>query len=513
MFVANCRPTVLAVASAAAVLGGVLLSRGRYLWRIRSIPGPKFSFIFGATSTLRGQPSFAEQRHLVLRELHKKYGPVVKIVFPIGRGAMICFAKAADVAAPFKDTVAHPSRQNVGSPFPRGMLALPTGPTWRLHRTAALPALSTTALRMYHPSIVKYASDMCDLLEVEGAAGALDVDVHKPLTGATLQIICSIGFGVDLGALRNVLHCPLMETGGALLDGQVAMLAVPAPLVRLLRALPRALMPSSQRRMYEAMDVFGAQARALYTGMYAEAKLKRVVSGEAESAAPAAAAEDATSLLQALARAQLPFREACDTIMTLLVAGHETTANTLSWCLLLLAEHPNEQDAVRDEVDHVCGAGPLEFEHLARLSRLRGCFFEALRLYSTVPNVARVCAADTVVGGYPVPIGSILSYAIVCAARDSSIFSDPDAFKPDRHGDAADGSSWGPFGPPGPRKCLGYRLAEVEGLAFLATVLRRFEVKPPSPGAPPPVAYTDATCGPKHSGLYLTLVPRKKAAA
>jgi cytochrome P450 len=99
------------------------------------------------------------------------------------------------------------------------------------------------------------------------------------------------------------------------------------------------------------------------------------------------------------------------------------------------------------------------------------------------------------------------------AARDPAVMSNADAFEPERHGATADGTGWHPVGPQGPRRCLGYRLADAEGVAFLATVLRRFELREPSAAALPPEEYTDLTLGPKRSGLRLRLVPLKPALA
>mmetsp|Transcript_8750 Transcript_8750/g.21068 ORF Transcript_8750/g.21068 Transcript_8750/m.21068 type:complete len:129 (-) Transcript_8750:288-674(-) len=123
--------------------------------------------------------------------------------------------------------------------------------------------------------------------------------------------------------------------------------------------------------------------------------------------------------------------------------------------------------------------------------------------------VMRACAADAIVGGYRVPAGAALGYSVCVAARDPAVFKDPEVFDPARHGEGADGSAWSPFGPAGPRKCMGYRLADIEAVAFLAVVLLRFDLQPPSPLAPKPVEYTDATLGPKESGLFLRCVPRK----
>lgn len=484
---------MLLVAVPALILLGAILSRARYLRSISPIPGPPFSFWLGSTSALRGSPSFYTQRHLALRKLHADYGPAVKLVLPFGRGALILHARASDVEPAFKDTTAFPSRPNRSSIIPRGLLALPTDGTWRAHRTALLPALSTGALRRYLPVIVAQAEHLCDHLASSPEA---DVDVHKPLTAATLMVISQIGFGLPMGALRDVLASPLMEYGSAILEGQVAMLAAPSPLVRLLRALPRRLMPMSQKRMLEGLDEYTAQAAALYR-----------TAAVSKAARPAG---EPASLLEALADARLPFAEARDEIISLLIAGHETTANTLSWVLLLLAAHPRAQAAAREEVEAALarrGAQELCMDDLPQLVYTRAVFLEALRLYPTVPMVARVCAESARVGAHVIPAGSTLGYSIACAARDPASFDAPDAFEPGRFLGSAGAAAWHPFGPEGPRKCLGFRLADAEALAFLATVLRRFEVEPASSLAEPPREYTDATLGPKQSGLRVRLRP------
>lgn len=508
---ATLSPTTVAASAAALLLGGLgaaILARLKYLRAIQDIPGPPFSFWLGATETLRGSPCFITQRHLALRQLHARYGPTVKIVFPFSRGALIVYAQAGDIEPAFKNNVkAFPARPNRTSILPNGLLALPTAHKWRAHRSALLPALSTKAMRGYFPAIVKHAELMCDFLAHESKLEP-DVDVHKPLTAATLCVISQIGFGVPMGPMREVISSPLMEYGSALLEGQVKMLATPGPVVRLVRSLPSALMPRSQRRMFKALAIYTKQARDVYDRT---------------------AHDESGSLLEALASAQLPFEEARDEIITLLVAGHETTANSLSWALYLLSQHPQAQAKARAEVEAVIARrtahapedsssapsdNKLSFDDLPHLAYARSVFLEALRLYPTVPMVARICAQDAQVGGYVLPKGSTLGYSIACASRDPAKFDNPNAFEPERFGDAPDGSLWHPFGPEGPRKCMGFRLADAEALVFLATILSRFEIEPASERAEPPREYTDATLGPKESGLRLRfrpLAPREPA--
>lgn len=182
----------LPVLAAAGLLAAAVLARVRFLRRLAHIPGPPYSFLLGNLVQLKGPPAFPfaffTQRHLFLRALHARYGPVVRLVLPAGRGALVFFAKAEPMLEPFfKNAAVFPSRPSAPKVMELGLLAVPTGEVSRMHRAALSPAFSTRALRHHAFTLNRHAADFCAHLLAESGGGASDVEVHKPLCASTMD--------------------------------------------------------------------------------------------------------------------------------------------------------------------------------------------------------------------------------------------------------------------------------------------------------------------------------------
>lgn len=175
--------------------------------------------------------------------------------------------------------------------------------------------------------------------------------------------------------------------------------------------------------------------------------------------------------------------------ITMLIAGHETTANALTWSLLLLAGHPDIREPVRTEVQQVCGDGPPLPEHLPQLQRTRAVLMEAMRLYPPIWLIERNLEAPFACGDWSLPAGAQLLISPHILHRLPAFWSEPDKFNPDRflERDAEDNPAFLPFGT-GPRVCIGRNLATREGIVFLAVIVRgsRLERADAAPVAPAP---------------------------
>ncbi|WP_412063330.1 cytochrome P450 [Rubrivirga sp. IMCC45206] len=173
-----------------------------------------------------------------------------------------------------------------------------------------------------------------------------------------------------------------------------------------------------------------------------------------------------------------------DEAMTLLLAGHETTATALAWTWLLLAQHPDAEARLHAEVDAV--DGDLSLASLADLPYTRAVFAESLRLYPPAWAVGREAARDTSLGGHPVPRRSTVLFAPLHLHRDEQFWDAPDAFLPQRHLRANDRHKFAfvPFSV-GRRGCVGERFAWAEGTLVLAAIARRWRLvldgDPPRP--------------------------------
>ncbi|GLF93110.1 cytochrome P450 [Streptomyces yaizuensis] len=168
--------------------------------------------------------------------------------------------------------------------------------------------------------------------------------------------------------------------------------------------------------------------------------------------------------------ARLTDTEVKDQLSGFFIAGTETTASALSWALAALAEHPELQERLRDEVDTVLGGRPAGYDDVERLETTRGILTESLRLHSPVWLLTREVAAETRLGPYTVPAGATVAYSPYLVHRDPALYADPERFDPDRWADGRTPPRHGfvPFAS-GPRKCIGDVFATIEATLALAT--------------------------------------------
>ncbi|MFE2061324.1 cytochrome P450 [Streptomyces sp. NPDC059467] len=169
----------------------------------------------------------------------------------------------------------------------------------------------------------------------------------------------------------------------------------------------------------------------------------------------------------------------CSEILTLAVAGTETTASVLSWVLYELARNPEIESRVLAELDAVLGDRPVAFEDVTRLPYLDRVIKEALRLHHTGWLVTRRTMTETRLGDWTLPPGTELAYCQHALHRDAAYFPDPLTFDPDRWLDGEQALPQGAFLPfgAGKHKCIGDRFAVTELITAIATVLRRVRLE------------------------------------
>jgi cytochrome P450 len=159
----------------------------------------------------------------------------------------------------------------------------------------------------------------------------------------------------------------------------------------------------------------------------------------------------------------------------LVFAGFDTTAEALAWTLALLARNPAALTRAYEEVDALGGA-PLEHAHLKELPWLRACFDEAQRIQAAPGNIRTALEADEI-GGYFIPKGSHVVISPYGLHRDPRFWNRPEIFNPQRFlTDEIDKNAFIPFNI-GPRKCMGSRMAYIEGVLTLAAILQRYTIQ------------------------------------
>jgi cytochrome P450 len=172
---------------------------------------------------------------------------------------------------------------------------------------------------------------------------------------------------------------------------------------------------------------------------------------------------------------QMSDGELRDQLMTLLLAGHETTATGLAWTFDLLLHRPDALERLVAELD------------ADDTAYLDAVIEESLRIRPVVPMTGRLLHEPATLGGYDLDPGTVVLCAIYMAHTDPDLYPDPHAFRPERFLDADPGTySWIPFGG-GTRRCIGAAFAQMEMRVVLRTILDRFELRPASPALEQPV--------------------------
>jgi cytochrome P450 len=171
-----------------------------------------------------------------------------------------------------------------------------------------------------------------------------------------------------------------------------------------------------------------------------------------------------------------------DEILTVLLAGVDTTANGLTWACYLLSRHPEVQRRIQEEVDDVLSGRPPEYSDLAELDYSRRVLAETLRLYPPVWMLSRQANTDVNLGGYVIPAGSEVLLSVHALHRDPLLYPEPARFNPDRwlrwpEERIVPCTEFLPFGA-GSRSCIGEGLAWAEMGTFLSVLLGQWSLRP-----------------------------------
>jgi len=166
-----------------------------------------------------------------------------------------------------------------------------------------------------------------------------------------------------------------------------------------------------------------------------------------------------------------------DEVATFLIAGHETTALSLTYTQCLLSHHPEVRQRVREEANAVIGDETPSYDHVSELEYTGRVFQEALRLYPAAWAVFRQASADVRLGNYRVPEGAAIIMPQWSIHRDSRYFENPETFDPDRWVDRSPQSveAYFPFSS-GPHACIGRQFSITGARLALATIVRNFDV-------------------------------------
>lgn len=341
------------------------------------------------------------------------------------------------------------SQEDLGDLLGQG-LVLSEGDLWERQRERIQPAF-------YMDRIAEYADTM--VAEVQSAAddwhGSPTVNIENEMKGLTLRILIKSMFGSDIEyeerGIRQTVQS-LQEPGQPTKQPVARMVPkwVPIP-------------------MWQRYKQGIAEMEALIEELVESRRSEGV--GEQDdllSMLLTGTDQDGKTMSDTLIR---------DEMMTFLFAGHETTATALTFTWYLLAQHPEVERKLAEEVEDVLDDEHATFGDLPDLEYTEQVLREGMRLYPPVPSIPRETTEALELGGYAIPEGATVAPMQWTIHRDERFWDDPLSFRPERFAGEDDRPKFAyfPFGG-GPRRCIGQQFALVEGKLILATLAHQYHL-------------------------------------
>lgn len=406
-------------------------------------PGPRtFLEVANAFRDFLGDPNGSVPRATA------RWGPAVGMF--VGREPLVFLADPDLIGEVLidKDGVFHKDKVTSGlSSFLGNGLLTSEDQQWRRQRKLIAPSLTRKHIESYAATMTRlaetHAATLCD---------GEQRDVHSDMTRVTLDIVVETLFGTELhGGYERAAE--LMDL---LMNDFVTVV-------------------QSWRRLLPSWVPFAARRRTKRSAAELDALILELIRRRRASG------QLGDELLSRLLEARddegsgMSDRQLRDEALTLFAAGHETTANALTYTLMLLGQHPEIDARIQEELRGLNGraAGA---EDVAKLPLLGAVVKESLRLYPPAYMIGREATRAVRVGPWELPASTTVLMSIFGMHHDARYFPDPEAFRPDRW---LDGSTTGlskyvyqPFGG-GPRVCVGNHFATMESVLVLAALLRK----------------------------------------
>lgn len=326
------------------------------------------------------------------------------------------------------------------------------GTTHKQQRQASAPAFHRQKIAAHADEIVRRAANLRD----EWSAGETH-DIHNEMMMLGLGIIGATVFSTDLGEEVRELNdamADIMNVYNAivLLPGIRLLLQIPfTPLRKFVHA---------RKRLHTAVDKLIAEHR------------RRDVN--------ATGTDLLTMLLDAQKTLGWSDEHVRDQVVTVILAGYETTAIALTWTWYLLSQNAEAEARMHEEIDQVLNGRLPGYDDLPRLRYTEMVMAESLRLYPPAWAMGRLSLNGFQLGEYRLPAGTTVLASQYILHRDARFFPDPLRFDPERHTPEAKAArtkgAYFPFGM-GPRQCIGEAFAWMEGVLVLATLAQRWKLR------------------------------------
>jgi cytochrome P450 len=418
----------------------------------RQAPGPRGHPLLGMLPAVR-RDSLG-----TLESVHRQYGDVVR--YRLGPMRSHLIAHPDGVRHVLQDHVKNYTKDHLTYRMGRWItgdgLLTSQGDFWLRQRRLAQPAFHRQRIAGMATGMVRQAEALLERWE-EAAAHGTPVGVNAEMMRLTLAVVGEALFGASVEAQAR-------QVGQAftVLSHQFA------ERFRTFRLLPPVLPTKYDRAFRDAL----AQLRGTVRTIIAEHRARNEDTGDLLSMLMLARDEETGT--------GMTDEQLGNEVLTMLLAGHETTATTLSWTWGLLTQHPEVEAKLHAEVDAVLGGRSPTAEDVPRLPYTKQIIEEVMRLYPAVVVLSRAVKEDDVIGGFHIPKGTWVDISPYVTQRHPEFWEEPAAFRPERFAPEAAAKrhrfAWFPFSG-GPRQCIGNSFAMMETQLVLATLAQRYRLR------------------------------------
>jgi cytochrome P450 len=448
--------------------------------KTKPIPGPSFGKLLSLTPLMRRDPiAFGHK-------MFEEYGNVVK--FSVGPYKVIAMNEPAYhhwvLKENWENYIKGKAFEKMEPVMGEGLLTAPHE-FWRQNRAIVQPNFRLARFPEYHQKIVECCEEFFARWRSEESKKTAQFDVHQELMDLTLAIITRTIFDTDFASDKRVAQ--------AIHDFMIGMEAQLFHLFKFQKFIP---IPKNLRSL-KALKFMDSIAYELI------AKRRKDFEGRSDLISlliQASQKDGAKGITDKYLR---------DEVLNFLIAGHETTASSLSFCLYKLSQHPDVLSKVRAEIHSVLGGGEMKYESLDKLHYLDKVINEVMRILPPVWAISREARADDNIDGYHIPKGCIVTVAPYYLHHRSDIWPDPHRFDPERFNEdevkKRPKHTFHPFGL-GPRTCIAETFARMEMKTFLVLFLRNFDFEIDQDI--PLETHATVTLRPKY-GLFLRAQERK----
>jgi cytochrome P450 len=443
------------------------------------LPGPRPWPLLGNATQVR-----TDRIHRDVEQWVRMYGPLLR--FSLGPQKILVVADhqiTANLLRDRPDAILRPQRMNelLREMGLKAGVFNAEGEAWQKQRRMVMAGFLPTQVRAYHPTLLKVADRLHKRWQKAARAGET-LELLPELMRYTVDGVAGLAFGADVNTLESD-HDVIQTHLDKVFPQWFQRITSAVPYWRFVKLPADRALDRSVQAINAAIGNFIAQARQ----RLADDPALRATPGNLLEAMIVAADEPGSGLSD---------DDVAGNVLTMLLAGEDTTATTIAWLFYYLHQDLESLHKVRMEVTrHAPGVAPWSTEHLAGMSYLDACINEALRLKPVAPFHPLESAKDMVIADVAVPAGTLIWAAVRVDAMDPARVPQPEAFKPERW--LSEGSAQGqphgnthgveqghdsslkrlsiPFGA-GPRVCPGRHLAITEIKMAAAMLLTHFDI-------------------------------------